>query len=153
MFYMQIPVDPPTYDGVFVADRLGNACIQDRGTNWLWLTHPGWNRYFEDCLNLDVYTPEVRMSYDIGCKLHVFCKRNTTCKKSLCKYTLCCIRFFSSQLSLQNMSPDEPYPVMVFWHGGAFNTGSSIQYPGHFLAARDVIVVVPNYRLGVFGNV
>ena len=62
-------------------------------------------------------------------------------------------QFFSSQLSVQNMSPDEPYPVMVFWHGGAFNTGSSIQYPGHFLAARDVIVVVPNYRLGVFGNV
>jgi len=42
-------------------------------------------------------------------------------------------------------------PVMVWFHGGAYTGGGHIQYPGHFLAARDTIVVVPNYRLGVFG--
>ena len=50
------------------------------------------------------------------------------------------------------MSPDELYPVMVFIHGGAYEGGSNMQYPGHFLAARDVVVVVVNYRVGFFGN-
>ena len=59
---------------------------------------------------------------------------------------------FDWHLCLKDMNPDEPYPVMVFWHGGAFTTGSTIQYPGHFLAARDVIVVNSNYRLGIFGE-
>jgi carboxylesterase type B len=40
---------------------------------------------------------------------------------------------------------------MVWFHGGGYTGGGSIQYPGHFLAARDTIVVVVNYRLGVFG--
>ena len=57
--FKQRPVDPEPYDGVFNASRLGNSCIQDSGVGWLWLTHPGWNRYSEDCLNLDVYTPAV----------------------------------------------------------------------------------------------
>ena len=36
--------------------------------------------------------------------------------------------------------------------GGGFQGGANIQYPGHFLAAKGVIVVVPNYRLGAFGK-
>ncbi len=44
------------------------------------------------------------------------------------------------------------YAVMVWWHGGAFTSGGNIQYPGYFLAARDVVVVVPNYRLGAMGE-
>ena len=50
------------------------------------------------------------------------------------------------------MDPAEAYPVMVFFHGGGYESGGNIQYPGHFLAARDVIIVVPNYRLGIFGE-
>jgi len=46
---------------------------------------------------------------------------------------------------------DAPLPVMVWFHGGAYITGGNIQYPGHFLAARGVVVVVPNYRLDAFG--
>jgi carboxylesterase type B len=41
---------------------------------------------------------------------------------------------------------------MVFIYGGAYVLGGNIEYPGHFLAAKDVIVVVPNYRLGIFGG-
>ena len=63
LFCCQTPVDPPAYDGPFIADRLGNSCVQSRGTSWIWLTHPGWNRYDEDCLNLDVYTPEVHVQW------------------------------------------------------------------------------------------
>jgi len=41
---------------------------------------------------------------------------------------------------------------MVYFHGGGYVGGGSIQYPGHFLAARGVVVVTVNYRLGVFGQ-
>ncbi|WP_374356111.1 carboxylesterase/lipase family protein [Chitinimonas sp.] len=43
-------------------------------------------------------------------------------------------------------------PVMVFIPGGAFVVGgASAYYTGEHLAARDVVVVTLNYRLGVFG--
>ena len=54
--------------------------------------------------------------------------------------------------NLQDTAPSEPYAVMVWYYGGAFQAGGSIQYPGHFLAARDVVVVVVDYRLGIFGK-
>jgi para-nitrobenzyl esterase len=44
-------------------------------------------------------------------------------------------------------------PVLVWIHGGALNTGSSREalYDGSQLAARGVVVVSINYRLGVLG--
>ncbi|KAL4226168.1 hypothetical protein ACF0H5_014155 [Mactra antiquata] len=43
-------------------------------------------------------------------------------------------------------------PVMVFIHGGSFNVGGSTIYPGDFISALgNVIVVVINYRVGLFG--
>ncbi|WP_128638832.1 carboxylesterase family protein [Rhodococcus opacus] len=45
-------------------------------------------------------------------------------------------------------------PVMVFLHGGAFNSGAGLMdwYDGSSLSAEaDVVVVSVNYRLGVFG--
>ena len=45
-----------------------------------------------------------------------------------------------------------PYPVMVWIHGGGFNSGANIQYSPHFLASHGVVVVVPNYRLDVMGT-
>ena len=44
-------------------------------------------------------------------------------------------------------------PVMVWIHGGAFTSGagSSETYDGRALAAKGVVVVTINYRLGVFG--
>jgi carboxylesterase type B len=48
-------------------------------------------------------------------------------------------------------SSGEPYPVMVWLYGGGYTAGGNTQYPGHFLATHDVIIVVPNYRLGVIG--
>ncbi|WP_169811669.1 carboxylesterase/lipase family protein [Nocardia shimofusensis] len=48
--------------------------------------------------------------------------------------------------------PDRPLPVMVFFHGGGFTTGSNSQYtPTRMVADNDVIVAIPNYRLGPFG--
>ena len=51
----------------------------------------------------------------------------------------------------QNLE-DAPLAVMVWFHGGGYTSGANIQYPGHFLAAKGVIVVVPNYRLNSFGK-
>ena len=59
-------------------------------------------------------------------------------------------------LSLNVWSPgcdSRRRPVMVFVHGGAFVTGSGsgVMYRGELLAARDVVVVTINYRLGILG--
>ncbi len=45
-----------------------------------------------------------------------------------------------------------PYPVMFWIHGGGWTGSGNVQYPGYFLAARDVVVVVINYRLGHLGE-
>jgi len=46
------------------------------------------------------------------------------------------------------------YQVMVWIHGGGFVAGSKDQYdPQHFLEhTEDLIIVVINYRLGIFGS-
>ena len=69
------------------------------------------------------------------------------CKSIIGLKQLTVLGFFS----LQDLSSG-PYPVMVWMYGGAYQGGASIQYPGHFLAAQGVVVVVPNYRLDIFGK-
>ncbi len=46
-----------------------------------------------------------------------------------------------------------PYPVMIWIHGGGYisGSGSAPLYDGSALAARGVVVVTFNYRLGRFG--
>jgi len=48
-------------------------------------------------------------------------------------------------------TPVQPYPVMVWIHGGAMVHGSSTIYPGDALAAQGVVVVTLNYRMGRLG--
>ena len=49
--------------------------------------------------------------------------------------------------------PDANLPVMVWIHGGSFNTGAGSQdmYNGKNLAGQNVVVVTINYRLGPLG--
>ncbi|KAI4483690.1 hypothetical protein M0804_007950 [Polistes exclamans] len=61
-------------------------------------------------------------------------------------------------LYLNIFSPDigsglaQPYPVMLYIHGGEFTHGASNLFPAHILAAfYDVVVVSINYRLGALG--
>jgi para-nitrobenzyl esterase len=44
-------------------------------------------------------------------------------------------------------------PVLVYFHGGGNTTGSGdeLRYDGEKLAEDGIVVVTPNYRLGVFG--
>lgn len=52
---------------------------------------------------------------------------------------------------LDNFPKQEPLPVLVFIHGGAYIFGSGAMANGHFLLDQDVILVAPNYRLNAFG--
>jgi len=47
----------------------------------------------------------------------------------------------------------EKLPVLVYFHGGGFMAGSSDEprYDGESLSRKGIVVVTPNYRLGIFG--
>jgi para-nitrobenzyl esterase len=52
----------------------------------------------------------------------------------------------------KDLHPGEKLPVMVWWHGGGYTSGSGAAYDAQRLAAGGrVMVVTVNYRLGVFG--
>lgn len=46
---------------------------------------------------------------------------------------------------------EEKKPVMVYIHGGKLYDGGAFQHPPHFLLEKDVVLVVPQYRLGPLG--
>ncbi|WP_040794933.1 carboxylesterase/lipase family protein [Nocardia higoensis] len=98
------PGPAPSWPGVRPARSHGPACPQ---TGFV----PGAPPAFptaEDCLTVDVYTPE--------------------------------------------QMPGRPLPVMVFFHGGGYTTGANSQYaPTGMVADGDVVVAIPNYRLGPLG--
>ncbi|XP_053685996.1 glutactin-like [Sabethes cyaneus] len=42
-------------------------------------------------------------------------------------------------------------PVIVFIHGGMFFTGAASHFPPNYIMEKDVVLVVPQYRLGPLG--
>ena len=48
---------PGAMTDVFIANETGNACSQDPRS--IQLTHNGYTKFGEDCLHLNVYTPQV----------------------------------------------------------------------------------------------
>uniref|UniRef100_A0A182Y732 Carboxylesterase type B domain-containing protein n=1 Tax=Anopheles stephensi TaxID=30069 RepID=A0A182Y732_ANOST len=42
-------------------------------------------------------------------------------------------------------------PVIVYVHGGGFYDGAVYHYPPNYIMEKDVVLVVPQYRLGVLG--
>ncbi|XP_068245754.1 carboxylic ester hydrolase-like [Palaemon carinicauda] len=90
------------WDGVFDATQPGKPCAQAAF---------GMMDGTEDCLNLYVYTPQVRM------------KKNNSAL----------------------------LPVIVWIHGGSFVSGSAAAIQESFLMERNVVLVIPQYRLGYLG--
>ncbi|KAJ0173897.1 hypothetical protein K1T71_010043 [Dendrolimus kikuchii] len=97
----QSPQTPPKWSGIFTATRRYGSCSQI-------VSFLRFGR--EDCLELDVYTPE-------------------------------------------SAKPGDKLAVLVFIHGGAYYYGSKWHYDPEFLVTKNVIVVIINYRVGVFGFV
>jgi len=52
----------------------------------------------------------------------------------------------------KQLDPSANLPVLVFFHGGAFSTGSSRLYGGNKFMDHDIVLVVPHYRLGPLGK-
>lgn len=42
-------------------------------------------------------------------------------------------------------------PVMFYIYGGGFYNGSNIDHPPQHLLEKDIVLVVPNYRIGALG--
>lgn len=97
--HFQPPSEPPGWDGVFNAVRRFGHCAQ--AVSFLRLGS-------EQCLELDIYTPE-------------------------------------------RVKRGDNLPVLVFLHGGAYYYGTKAHYDPEFLVAKNIIVVIVNYRLGVLG--
>ena len=51
-------MEPDPWDETLDASKAGNACIQKTSIS-MNLTHIGWTRHSEDCLNLNIYAPQV----------------------------------------------------------------------------------------------
>ena len=49
------------------------------------------------------------------------------------------------------LRPAEPKPVMVWLHGGGFDSGTPAWDPGMWLAKKDVVVVSVTHRLNILG--
>lgn len=87
----------------------------------------GVANYSEDCLHLNVWTPANATFNDV--------------------YTN------PDGVGVLPNSTNTKYPVYVWFHGGRFDSGSASdpQYDGAGLAAKGVIVITVNYRLGALG--
>ena len=47
---------------------------------------------------------------------------------------------------------DKKLPIYVYFHGGAFLAGwNSLINGSHISSTQNIMVIAPNYRLGVFG--
>ncbi|RXG60242.1 Venom carboxylesterase-6, partial [Armadillidium vulgare] len=57
------------------------------------------------------------------------------------------------QLNVFTTAPNqqEKLPVMVYIHGGGFISGGATYYHPYYLLNRDIVLVVIQYRLGIFG--
>ena len=71
------PEDPEPWSTPYIANKLRSHCIQ-----WpisAQLTHLGWNDFDEDCLYMNLYTPQVWKA----CKPHID-KTHTTIYSKIC---------------------------------------------------------------------
>jgi carboxylesterase 2 len=88
----------------------------------------GSSNYSEDCLYLNIWTPDDATLNDVV---------NNT----------------ATGIGILPSDTNSKYPVYVWYYGGRFGSGSASQalYDGAGLAAKGIIVITVNYRLGALG--
>ena len=85
----------------------------------------------EDCLSLNVFTPQVKIN-PIKIYLYFF------------------LSWFNFYIKLPSVSTT-PLPVMVWIHGGAFSLGQALEYLPNRYMEHDIVLVAIQYRLGPLG--
>lgn len=58
----------------------------------------------------------------------------------------------SNSTAAYNNNNEHLLPVMVFFHGGAFEMGHSEPFSHEYLLDNNVIIVTVQYRLGILGE-
>ncbi|XP_011297876.1 uncharacterized protein [Fopius arisanus] len=63
------------------------------------------------------------------------------------------LNIYTPKMEYESEGPNKKYPVMVWFHGGSWSTGSghSLHYGPQFLLNNDLVLITVNYRLGPFG--
>lgn len=54
-------------------------------------------------------------------------------------------------MNILNFQLTAQQPVMFYIYGGGFYNGSNIDHPPQYLLEKDIVLVVPNYRVGALG--
>ena len=52
------PEEPLPWDDTLLVHEPGNACVQDKA-NIILVSHWNWRKFDEDCLTVNIYTPQV----------------------------------------------------------------------------------------------
>lgn len=50
------------------------------------------------------------------------------------------------------VKPELSYPVLVFFHGGSYEIGAAAQYTPEYFLDKDIVLVVVQFRVGLFGE-
>lgn len=89
---------------------------------------PGVGNYSEDCLYLNIWTPDTIPLNNV-------------------------VNNIATGIGVVPANTSESLPVYVWFYGGRFGSGSASQstFDGAGLAAKGVVVVTVNYRLGALG--
>lgn len=138
IYYLQPPVSVTSWNGTLNATQFGNACSQSK--KYL----PSSIVDSEDCLTLNVYVPKVCTIKIIDRKLI----RLLTSIQSIMNQFMS-----SSHLSIFKVAnATATLPVMIYLHGGAFKGAWASLYKPNYILEEDVILVVPQFRLGPLGE-
>jgi acetyl esterase/lipase len=70
----------------------------------------------------------------------------------LASHALPSIAFIVVVLIVQVDNATSGLPVMVYIHGGSFILGSAQEFWPNYLLEKDIVLVVPQYRLGLLGK-
>jgi para-nitrobenzyl esterase len=122
------PLPAPSWSGTLHADRFAANCQQAPAP----AAFRAWTGEYliegpisEDCLYLNVWSPAAGPSATAS----------------------------GAKSAAKNGKPAGKLPVLVWIHGGGFTSGGATVpvYDGQAMAARGIVVVSINYRLGVYG--